>query len=146
MSKSAEQYFDSVVAPHLKDSEFKDDFLELATSMISSCYYQQFTNYAIALLAAHNMAMAGLDQGGSGRLPGQAGAVSRIKESELQVEYYLGTSSSKSGMISNLDQTSYGITLQDLRRVANLPITATGGVDNCNGTPLLRSCAGGIVL
>lgn len=144
MSKSAEQYFDTVVAPHLKDSEFKSDFLSLATELTNSDYYLQFTEYAIALLAAHNMALAGLDTGGSGRLPGQAGVVAAIKESELQVQYYIGAAAQKNGIISNLAQTGYGMQLLDLRRMANLAITATGGVDNLAGRPV-TGVAGGII-
>ena len=145
MARSAEQYFDTVVAPHLKDSLFKDDFLSVASELIGASYYRQFTNYAIALMAAHQMALAGLDTGSAGRLPGQAGAVSAIKESELQVTYYLGAAASKNGIVGNLDQTGYGIQLKDLRRVANLPITATGGVDNLAGNPVV-GVAGGIII
>lgn len=144
MAKTAEQYFDTVVAPHLSTSLLKADFLSLSAELISEAYYKQFTNYAIALLSAHNMALAGLDTGGSGRLPGQVGAVSDIKESELQVSYYVGSAGSKNGMIGNLAQTGYGMQLLDLRRIANLGITATGGVDNLDGRPV-TGLAGGII-
>ena len=144
MARSPEQYFDTVVAPHLKDSVFKDDFLSVAAELIGPRYYRQFTNYAIALMAAHQLTLAGLDPSAGGRLPGQAGAVAGIKESELQVTYYLGAAAQKNGMIGYLDQTSYGIQLKDLRRVANLPITATGCVDNLEGNPV-RGVSGGIV-
>lgn len=143
MAKTAEQYFDTVVAPHLKDSLFKSDFISLATELINATYYQQFTNYAIALLSAHNMALAGLDTA-AGRSAGQVGAVSTIKESELQVSYYIGAAAQKNGMINPLAQTGYGMQLLHLQRMANLGITATGMVDNLSGTPV-TGLAGGII-
>lgn len=136
MSLTAEQYFDNVIAPHLSGSAYKSAFLTDATDEINSSYYRQYTNKAIALLAAHNMTTAGLNTGAPGHTPGSVGAVSGIKEGELQVQYFVGTTSSKGGAISDLDQTSYGKQLKHLMKVANLSVTATGNVDNLDGTSL----------
>lgn len=135
MSLTAAQYFD-ILAPHLSSSEYKSGFLTDAATEVSASYYRQYINKATALLALHNMTIAGLNTGTPGHTPGSVGAVSGIKEGELQVQYYVGTSSAKSGMVGYLDQTGYGQQLKHLMKVANLSATATGNVDNLDGNAL----------
>ena len=144
MSKTAEQYLDTTVAPHLSESEYKDDFLTDATAEIGAEYYKQYTNKAIALLAAHNMTVMGLNTGAAGHTPGSVGAIAGVKEGELQIQYYIGAAAQKNGMVGDLDQTSYGLQLKHLQKVANLSISATGEVDNLGGLPK-SGYSGGIV-
>lgn len=144
MAKTAVQYFDTVVAPHLSASPYKSDFLSAAAEEISSEYYGSHYNHAVALLAAHRITTAGLNTGAPGYTPGATGAVTGIKEGELQIQYYVGTASAKSGMVGDLERTSYGLQLKHLQKVANLTASATGGVDNLGGLPA-SGVAGGIV-
>jgi hypothetical protein len=127
MSLTATTIFD-LIAPQYKDNTDKSNWLLMASDELSSCFYGKKYNRAVALYAAHLMAVS-LRPGGSS---GDAGTVSSKKEGDLSISY------SNVGDIRDADlgQTSYGRQLMALKKKANVGgIGVTGGLDNgCIGT------------
>jgi hypothetical protein len=127
MASTATQILD-VIAPQYKTDQDKDTFLVLARGQTSTCYYGTNTELAVALRAAHMMALRDLGKatGGSG------GQLASKREGDLAVAFHKSGDGKGS---SDLDQTSFGTQLKGLTKSSGMAISVTGiGDEGCPGS------------
>lgn len=111
----------SVIAPQYNDVDNRAEFLILAENQTSPCWYGKNTDQAVALLAAHMIAL----NSSSLRQNGETGAISSKKEGDLSIGFAAGAGQG----INDLDQTHYGKQLKRLRAGGNFFVGVTGGCD-----------------
>jgi len=106
-----------VYCPGLYSDANRDTFVSVAADRTSEAFYKHNYNLAVALLASHNWALVNRPGGSYGAV----GAVSGMKEGDLSISF-------SSGSLSNgdLDQTSFGKQLQQLKRSSLSGISCTG--------------------
>lgn len=109
----------SVLAPQFDSTANRDDFLELAENKTSRCWYGKNADEAVALLAAHMLALAS----DSNRVNGETGAISSKKEADLAIGFVAGAGQG----INALDQTYFGKQLKNLRNAGGFFLGITGG-------------------
>lgn len=103
-----------VRCPGLFSDPGRDIYISLAGQQISSCYFGDNRNLAVALQACHDYTM---DQRG-----GDAGTISSKKEGDLSVSYSTGGAGS-----TDLGQTSFGLALRRLiKKSGGGAISVTG--------------------
>jgi hypothetical protein len=111
-----------VIAPQFKDNENLDTYIQLAECQTNRCWYGCKADLAVALRVAHTMTL------NITRPNGDAGAIASKKEGDLSISY---GKNSNNGGDSNLDQTHYGVQLQDLMKQGNAFVGITGGTGLC---------------
>lgn len=111
-----------VVAPQYATDPSKSDFLSLATGRTNTCFYGDNANLAIALRAAHMMAMRDRGKAGAG-----GGELASKREGDLATSFHKSSESDGTG---DLGLTSYGRQLQGLTQGSSPFIGVTGGNDN----------------
>lgn len=89
------------IAPEVADSDAAPLHIELAEKQTGTVY-RDMRAYAVALLAAHTLTLAGRR--------GTSGAVTEAREGELQLRYAQRQDATR------LDSTSHGQELERLRR------------------------------
>lgn len=106
----------SAIAPNFDSATNRSLFIELAESRTSSTHYGANRSQAVALWAAHMIALATASEydGVSG------GPVSSKSEGDLSISYATSSTS------SDLASTSYGRQLLGLRRASGTGISVTG--------------------
>jgi hypothetical protein len=103
-----------VRCPGLYADPGRDIYISLAEQQISSCYFGDNRNLAVALQACHDYSV--------GQRGGDAGTISSKKEGDLAVTYSAG-----GGVSTDLGQTSFGLALQRLiRKSGGGAISVTG--------------------
>jgi len=90
------------IAPEVADDDAAPLHIELAEKQTGKAY-RDMRAYAVALLAAHTLTLAGRR--------GTSGAVTSAKEGELQLQY-----AQQRQDATRLDSTSHGQELERLRR------------------------------
>ena len=111
-----------IIAPQYATDPNKSTFISLATGRTSSCFYGDNYTLAIALRAAHMLAMRDRGESGSG-----GGELASKREGDLAVSFHKGTESDGDG---DLALTSYGRQLQGLTQGSGAFIGVTGGNDD----------------
>jgi len=111
----------SVIAPQFDDVSGRDEYLSMAENQTNRCWYGVNADRAVALRAAHMMA---LDKS-LARTNGETGAISSKKEGDLAIGFVAGAGKG----IFDLDQTHYGKQLQGLSAGSGMYIGVTGGND-----------------
>lgn len=116
MALTPSQYLD-LVAPEFSSNANKSTYLEMAQGRTSSCFYGSNYSQAVALMAAHMMALALSRPAG-----GDAGQVTSKREGDLSISF-----GAVSGVSADLAQTKYGVQLAGLRRASGPALGVTGG-------------------
>lgn len=99
--------------PSITDDATLDDYIELAESCLSPDAFCDKYQKAVALQVLHWYSLSGRTNGGSGG--DIAGAVSSLKEGDLQVSFSK-TFSSSNPANAELAQTKYGLELLALQK------------------------------
>lgn len=110
-----------VYCPGLYSDANRDTFITVATDRTSQSFYGSNYNLAIALMACHDWAIANRPGGSYGAV----GSLANMREGDLSIGY--SSSSSTGG--GDLDQTSFGKKLQQLKK-STLPGVSCTGADN----------------
>lgn len=110
----------SIIAPQFNDVSNRNDFLSLAILQISSDWFADKYDLAVAYLTAHMMSL----DTSLLRQNGETGAISSKKEGELSITF----SSSNSKGDGNFNQTHYGKQYAQLRDSCGFIVGITGGV------------------
>lgn len=111
----------SVIAPQYDDISGRDEYLSDAENATNRCWYGVNADRAVALRAAH---MIALDRS-LARTNGETGAISSKKEGDLSINFVAGVGQ---GM-DDLDQTHYGKQLKALAQSGGAFLGVTGGRD-----------------
>ena len=111
----------SAIAPRFDGAANRALFLQMAESRTSSTYYGPNRSDAVALRAAHLLAVNEAANASDGE---SLGPVASKSEGDLSVSY--GKLSSGSGADSDLSSTSYGRQLLGLRRASGTGVRTTG--------------------
>lgn len=125
MALTVEQIMDAL-APAFSGDVSRPVFIELATARIAPGFYQSKTNHAIALMAAHMMALNSASASASGR-GDEAGAITSKSEGDLSVSF--GSTSANVSDAADLSQTKYGTQLIGLRKGCGPFLGVTGRPD-----------------
>ena len=116
MASSISDLFDCL-APELADSTSKNCWIEIATGLTSSSYFDDQYNLAIALRSAHIGTI-------SSSTTSAGGPISSMREGDLAISYAVGKVSS-----SGLGSTKYGIMLDNLIKSCGAGISVSA---NCS--------------
>ena len=122
MALTVEQIMDAI-APAFSGDASRPVFIELATARVAPGFYKAKTNYAIALMASHLMALDSATAAASGR-GDEAGAITSKSEGDLSVSF--GSTSANTSDAADLGQTKYGVQLIGLRKGCGPFIGVTG--------------------
>lgn len=122
MALTVEQIMDAI-APAFSGDASRPVFIELATARVAPGFYRAKTNHAIALMAAHMMALDSTTAAEGGR-GDEAGAITSKSEGDLSVSF--GAASSSVADAADLGQTKYGVQLIGLRKGCGPFLGVTG--------------------
>jgi hypothetical protein len=121
MSNSATTIFDRI-ASQWKDDPHKSAYIAEARDQTSINFYCQNYELAVALRAAHNMAIdkSATEGGQTG-----GGEVASKKEGELSISYHKGSST---GSVTDeyFNKSIYGIRLKALRTGSGVTVSVAG--------------------
>ena len=113
----------SAIAPEFDAVPGRSTFLGMAESRTSSTFFGGNRSQAVALRAAHMLALS--SSGSAERIGGAGGPISSKSEGQLSVSFGFRASSSSSAD-SDLDQTSFGLQLQGLMRASGASVRVGG--------------------
>lgn len=113
----------SAIAPEFDSVSSRATFLDMAESRTSSTFFGGNRSQAVALRAAHMLALT--SSGSAERIGGAGGPVSSKSEGQLSVSFG-SRSSSSSSADSDLEQTSFGIQLLGLQRASGAAVQVGG--------------------
>ena len=122
MALTVEQIMDAL-APAFSQDPTRPVFIELATARVAPGFYRNKTNHAIALMAAHMMALDSAAAAESGR-GYEAGNITSKSEGDLSLSF--GSTSANTTDASDLGQTKYGVQLIGLRKGCGPFLGVTG--------------------
>ncbi len=110
-------------APQFKEDDDKATAISVARRRTSDSAYGDKKEDAVALMAAHLLAMRdrGVSTGGAG------GQVASNKEGQLSQAFFKDDAAGTGDQ--TLSQTTYGSQLVSLRKGTILPMGASGGID-----------------
>lgn len=111
----------SVIAPQFDTVTNRSEYLVMAEEQTNRCWYGTNADTAVALMAAHMMALNTSNL----RMNGETGAISSKKEGDLAIGFVAGAGQG----IGDLDQTHYGKQLQRLTKGGGFFVGVTGGND-----------------
>lgn len=125
MTQSASSIFD-LIAPQYSSDASKNDFIVLARTRVSACFYNDNYEQAVALMAAHMMAMRDISEssGASG------GEIASKREGDLAISYHKSTGGGSESTDEDLKKTNFGIQLIGLRDGSGAYVGVTGGNDD----------------
>lgn len=109
----------SVIASQFDSNPDRNEYLSMAENQTNRCWYGRNADRAVALRAAHMMA---LDTSPI-RQNGETGAISSKKEGDLAIGFVAGAGQG----INDLDQTHYGKQLKALTAGGGFMLGITGG-------------------
>lgn len=109
----------SRIAPQYDSTPDRNGFISDAESMTNRCWYGVNADRAVALMAAHMIAL----NTSLIRQNGETGAISSKKEGDLAIGFVAGAGQG----INDLDQTHYGKQLKHLRAGGGAFLGVTGG-------------------
>ena len=112
----------SAIAPEFYSVSSRATFLDMAESRTSSAFYGGNRSQAVALRAAHMLALT--SSGSAERIGGAGGPISSKSEGQLSVAF--GSRSSSSSSDSDLEQTSFGVQLLGLQRSSGAAVRVGG--------------------
>jgi len=114
----------SVIAPQFDSTANRDSFIAIATMEVNSCLFGDKANKAIALLAAHMIAL----NTDAARQNGETGNITSKKEGDLSVGYgNFGNAGS-----GDLGMTHYGRQFLSMQQsVSENIFVLNSGVDYC---------------
>ena len=112
----------SAIAPEFDSVPSRATFLDMAESRTSSTFFGGNRTQAVALRAAHMLALT--PSGSAERIGGAGGPISSKSEGQLSVSF--GSRSSSSSTDSDLEQTSFGLQLLGLQRASGAAVRVGG--------------------
>lgn len=115
----------SAIAPQFDSNDKRSEHLQLAALRTSECVFGDKYDYAVALRAAHTLALSTRAKSTGGG----AGSVSSVKEGDLSISLSGVTGGVNS---ADLSQTSYGVELDGLIK-SNIPgVHVVGSTKFCD--------------
>jgi hypothetical protein len=112
----------SAIASQFDDASNRTAIIALAEQQVNRCWFKGKEDYAVALMAAHLLALFNSVY----RRDGTAGAITSKREGDLAISF--ASDINKNG--NDLDATSYGQQFQRLTKSGGFILGVTGGGAN----------------
>lgn len=114
----------SVIAPQFNSIANRDEYLSLAELNVNRCLFDSKGDMAVALMAAHMLA---LNTDPIRQQSGGAGQITSKKEGDLSISF----SSASDGSGGDLFLTVYGLQFQRLSNSVNTNVYVLGSEETC---------------